>query len=77
MLAFYQLPKRVLHRLNYFRSRFFWQVDSEMKKKYRLTKRSVICHPKHQGGLGVHDLQVKNRVLVGKWLARLLIEDGL
>jgi hypothetical protein len=28
-------------------------------------------------GLGVHDFEVKNRALLGKWLARLLIEDGI
>jgi hypothetical protein len=62
--------------LDYLRSRFFWQGDSE-KKKYRLTKWSVVCRPKDQGGLGVHDLEVKNRALLGKWLARLLTEDGI
>jgi hypothetical protein len=76
MISFFQLPKGVLHRLDYFRSRFFWQGDSE-KKKYRLTKWSVVCRPKDQGGLGVHDLEVKNRALLGKWLARLLTEDGV
>ena len=62
--------------MDYFRSRFFWQGDSE-KKKYRLTKWSVVCRPKDQGGLGVHDLEVKNRALLGKLLARLLTEDGI
>jgi hypothetical protein len=76
MISFFQLPKRVLHRLDYFRSRFFWQWDIE-KKKYRLTKWSVVCPPKDQGGLGVHDLEVKNMALLGKWLARLLTEDGV
>ena len=37
MLSFFQLPKGVLQRLDYFRSRFFWQGDGE-KKKYRLAK---------------------------------------
>jgi hypothetical protein len=32
MISFFQLPKGVLHRLDYFRSRFFWQRDSEKKK---------------------------------------------
>ena len=76
MISFFQLPKGILHRLDYLRSRFFWQGDSE-KKKYRLTKWSVVCRPKDQGGLGVHDLEVKNRALLGKWLARLLTEDGV
>jgi hypothetical protein len=75
-ISFFQLPKGVLNRLDYFRSRFFWQGDNE-KKKYRLTKWSVVCRSKDQGGLGVHDLEVKNRALLGKWLARLLTEDGV
>ena len=37
MLSFFELPKGVLKKLDYFRSRFCWQSD-EHKKKYRLTK---------------------------------------
>jgi hypothetical protein len=33
--------------------------------------------PKDEGGLGVHDLQVKNMALLGKWMARLLMTMGL
>jgi hypothetical protein len=58
MIYFFQLPRRVLHRLDYFRSRFFWEGDNE-KKKYRLKKWSVVCRPKDQDGLGVDDLEVK------------------
>jgi hypothetical protein len=32
MISFFQLPKEILHRLDYFRSRFFWQGDRENKK---------------------------------------------
>jgi hypothetical protein len=49
----------------------------EIVRENRLTKWSVICHPKDQRGLSVHDLEVKNRALLGKWLARLLTEDGV
>jgi hypothetical protein len=45
MICFFQLPRGVAKRLDYFRSRFFWQGDNE-KKKYQLTKWSVVCHPK-------------------------------
>jgi hypothetical protein len=75
MLSFFILPKGILHKLDYYRSRFFWQGDSE-KKKYRLVKWSIVCSPKDQGGLGVHDLEVKNSALLGKWLFKLLTEDG-
>jgi hypothetical protein len=76
MISFFQLSKGVLRRLDYFRSRFFWQGDSE-KKKYRLAKWNVVCRPKDQGGLGIHDLEVKNRALLGKWLFKLLSEEGI
>jgi hypothetical protein len=59
MILFFLLPKGILHKLDYYRSRFFWQGDSE-KKKYRLAKWSVVCSPKDQGGLCIHDLEVKN-----------------
>jgi hypothetical protein len=37
----------------------------------------VICRPKDQGGLGVHNLEVKNLALLGKWIFKLLTEDGV
>jgi hypothetical protein len=76
MISFFLLPKGVLHKLDYFRSRFFWQEDSE-KNKYRLVKWSVVCLPKDQCGLDFHDLEVKNSALLCKWLYQLLIEDGV
>jgi hypothetical protein len=65
MLSFFLLSKGVMNRLDFFRSRFFWQGDSE-KKKYRLANWSVVCSPKDQGGLGIQDLEVKNTALLGK-----------
>ena len=61
--------------MDYFRSRFFWQGDNE-KKKYILAKWDVVCRPKDHGCLGIRDLQVKNRALLGKWLFKLLTKDG-
>jgi hypothetical protein len=52
------------------------QGDSE-KKKYQLTKWNIVCCPKDHGGLGVHDLLVKNSALLDKWLFGLLVENGL
>ena len=49
---------------------FFWQSD-DLKRKYRLTKWDVICRPKDQGGLGIENLEVKNRCLLSKWLYKL------
>jgi hypothetical protein len=47
------------------------------KHKYRLARWNVLCHPKEHGGLGIQDLQVKNRALLGKWLSKLLTENDI
>jgi hypothetical protein len=76
MLSFFEIPKGVCKRLDFFRSRFFWQFDNH-KRKYRLTKWSIICRPKDQGGLGVEVLELKNKCLLSKWLFKLLNEEGV
>jgi hypothetical protein len=74
MMSFFAIPIGVLKKL-YYRFRFFWQIDNQ-KRKYRLAKWSILCQPKNQGGLGIHDLDTKNIVLLSKWLFRLLTTDG-
>ena len=76
MLSFFEIPRRVLKKLDYFRSWFFWQSD-EHKKKYTLTKWEVVCVSKDQGGLGVLNLDVHNKCLLSKWLFKLMNEDGV
>jgi hypothetical protein len=44
MLSFLEIPIGVRKRLDFFRSRFFWQSDGH-KRKYRLTKWDVIRTP--------------------------------
>ncbi|WVZ51380.1 hypothetical protein U9M48_002532, partial [Paspalum notatum var. saurae] len=75
MMSFFDVPKGVIRKLDYFRSRFFWQGD-EHKKKYRLAKWSILSQPKDQGGLGIHELGTKNIALLGKWLYKLLTSEG-
>jgi hypothetical protein len=45
IMSFFRIPKGVLEKLDYYRSRFFWQCD-EHKKKYRLAKWSILRKPK-------------------------------
>jgi hypothetical protein len=75
MLSFFEVPKCVLQKLDFYRSRFFWQGDDH-KKKYRLAKWKIIYRPKDQGGLGVVDLKIHNRCLLSKWLFNLINTDG-
>jgi len=65
MMSFFEIPKGVRKKLDYFRSRFFWQCD-EHKKKYRLAKWDILCQPKDQGGLEIHNLELKNIALLSK-----------
>jgi hypothetical protein len=76
MLSFFEIPKGILHKLDYYRSRFFWQGDDH-KKKYRLVKWKIICRPKDQGGQGILDLEIQNKCLLSKWLYKLINEDGV
>src|SRR4051812_24943604 len=50
LLYFFEVPKGVRKRLDFFRSRFLWQSD-EAKKKYGLTRWDILCRPKDQGVL--------------------------
>ena len=42
---FFEVPRGVLRKLEYYRFRFYWQCD-EHKKKYRLAKWDILCQPK-------------------------------
>jgi hypothetical protein len=61
MLSFLDIPKGVRKRLDYYRSRFFWQ-EEEDKKKYRLSRWNIVCRPKDQGGLGIEVLELKKHM---------------
>jgi hypothetical protein len=76
MISFFEIPKGVLQKIDYYRSRFFWQ-GNDHKKKYRLTRWDIICQPKDQGGLGIHNLELQNKCLLSKWLYKLINEEGV
>jgi hypothetical protein len=57
VFCFFAISKGVFKKLDYFRSRFYWQGD-EHKRKYRLAKWSILCQPKDQGGLEIADLNI-------------------
>jgi hypothetical protein len=73
MLSFFEIPKGVRKRLDFFRACFFWQSDGH-KREYRLTRWNIIFHPKDQGGLGIEVLEIKNKCLFYKWLFKILPE---
>jgi hypothetical protein len=44
--------------------------------KYRLDKWDILSQPRDQGGLGIHNLKIKNVDLLSKWLYKLLTTHG-
>jgi hypothetical protein len=48
-----------------------------IRKKYRLTKWSILCQPKDQGGMRIMNIGVQNEYLLNKWLYMPINEDGL
>jgi hypothetical protein len=61
ILSFFRIPKGILKKLDYLRSRSFWQSDGH-KRKYRLAKWSLLCVPKREclcgpGGGGGWEIQ--------------------
>jgi hypothetical protein len=76
ILSFFELPKGVRKRLDFYRSRFFSQSD-EIKKKCRLTRWNILCHPKDQGGPVIEVLDIKNKCLLSKWLFKILNEEEM
>jgi hypothetical protein len=76
MMSFFKIPRGVLKKLEFYRSRFFWQNDDH-KKKYRLIKWPILCQPKEQGGMGVLNLDLQNKCLLSKWLFKLCNDDGM
>ena len=56
LLSFFEVLVGVRKRLDFYRSRFFWQSD-EAKKKYILARWDIMCRLKDQGGLGIENLE--------------------
>jgi hypothetical protein len=67
MISFFKLPKGVKEKMDFFRRRFLWQEDQGIRK-YHLVQWPIICSPRDQGGLGVLDLDIMNKALLGKWI---------
>jgi hypothetical protein len=69
-LSILKLPIFVKKRFDNLRKRFLWFGGSSVRKKYYLVAWKVVCTSKQQGGLGIKDLGLMNKALLGKWLWR-------
>ena len=64
MLLFFRFLKRFSKDLIFIDLDFTSKVT--IIKKNRLAKWSLMCTPKEQGGLGIQNLDIKNKSLLGK-----------
>lgn len=66
-LSLFPLPIGVARRIEKLQRVFLWSGLGDGQK--------WVCEPLHNGGLGVHNLVVFNKALIGKWLWRYINES--
>ena len=59
----------VARRIEKLQRDFLWGGMGD-KHKYHLVNWQQICAPLQHGGLGIHNLSIFNKALLGKWLWR-------
>ena len=72
-LSLFPIPVSVAKRIEKIQRNFLWGGLGE-EFKYHLVKWMEICTPIKEGGLGIRNLLVFNRALLGKWLWRYGVE---
>ena len=68
------IPKRVCARLEKIQRDFLWGGGA-LENKPHLVCWKVICAAKKDGGLGIRNLAIFNKALLGKWLWRFANEN--
>ncbi|KAL4301914.1 hypothetical protein GQ457_10G019110 [Hibiscus cannabinus] len=68
-LSLFQMPASVANRLNMLMSNFMWGGNSD-KSRIHWVRWDHLCKPASLGGLGIANLDLLNRALIGKWVWR-------
>uniref|UniRef100_A0A2N9I786 Reverse transcriptase domain-containing protein n=1 Tax=Fagus sylvatica TaxID=28930 RepID=A0A2N9I786_FAGSY len=68
-LSLFPIPVAVALRIDKVQRDFLWGGLGE-GKKFHLVNWSQVCQPLHSGGLGIRNLRMFNKALLGKWLWR-------
>ncbi|KAE8735747.1 THO complex subunit 1 [Hibiscus syriacus] len=66
-LSLFKMPCKIGKKLNSLMANFLWG-DKEGKRRIHWVNWSTVCKPLNCGGLGVLDLNLTNRALLGKWV---------
>lgn len=63
VMQFCSLPKYIMHHLKRYQRDFLWGSNTT-KRRLHLVNWKTVTTPKHEGGLGIQDLQTKNQALL-------------
>jgi hypothetical protein len=72
-LSLFPIPSSVASRIEKLHRDFLWGGIGE-EFKYHLVSWSKVCSPISEGGLGIRNLRIFNKALLGKWLWRYAYE---
>ncbi|KAL5575095.1 hypothetical protein UlMin_016794 [Ulmus minor] len=73
-MSLFKMPRVVAASLEKMMREFLWDRDSTGKGR-SLVRWKTVCKPKELGGLGIGNLILRNKALLGKWLWRFPLEQ--
>ena len=74
-MSLFPLPKGVQFRLERNQRDFLWE-GGNLDRKIHLINCGIVCSSKEKGRLGICNLSILNRALLGKWVWRFAMEEN-
>ncbi|KAK5834312.1 hypothetical protein PVK06_018189 [Gossypium arboreum] len=72
-MSLFHAPMTVIKKIDKIRRNFLWG-NTDGKRKMARIKWDIVCKPKVKGGVGVANVEVKNKALLTKWSWRFVTE---
>ncbi|KAL4312348.1 hypothetical protein GQ457_01G050470 [Hibiscus cannabinus] len=75
-MSIFRMPVAVYQKLSSIMANFLWGGSLD-RRRIHWVKWSDVCLPIDNGGLGIVDLNIQNRALLGKWIWKFANEKGV